>query len=115
MPARHTRPKRRHVPTTGLTPDQIVSAPVEYRSFEVRTVGPAVVLVAERDAPLRMDVLASTHAEQEALREFVHRDPRVAELLGTYFDHGEDDLFVREDAHAKRLKKGQPSSLRVIE
>jgi len=111
------RPRRHYPPTTSLTPDQVVNAPIEYRSFEVRTVGPAIVFVAERDAPLRMEVLSTTHAEQEALREFLHREPRVAELLDTYFHYGEGELFAREDAHADRLRAGRPlpSNYRVTD
>jgi hypothetical protein len=109
--------RRRPIPTIDLTASDVISARAEYvHELNLRTVGPAVVLVAERDAPLRMEVLADTHGEHQALVEFVRRDPRVAELLDTCFAYGEPDLFLREDAHATRLEKRQPlSTFRVVD
>jgi hypothetical protein len=57
---------------------------------------------------MRMDTLASTRGEFEALREWLARDERAAAILDVYFAEGEDDLFRREDAHAERLESGRP-------
>jgi hypothetical protein len=107
-----------------VTVDTILSTPCEYdHTLEIRSVGPAVVFVLERDAPLRMETLASTEAEFEALKETCRNDPRWNELLDVYFalkaeEEGAEHrgLWFREDDHAERLAAGRPvSSLRVAD
>jgi hypothetical protein len=92
------------IPTTDLTVADVLEAPAEYQSVEVRTIGPALVLVMERDAPLRLGTLASTEREFEALRESVANDPRFRALLDVYFAN--EDLTRREVAHDDRLAAG---------
>jgi hypothetical protein len=102
------RSKRRYVPTTNLTADQIVNAPVEYRSLEIRTVAPALVFVIEKDAPPRMEMIADTHGEALVVQELVRADPVAGEFVDIYFGEKAAGDFVREDAYAERLEAGHP-------
>jgi hypothetical protein len=101
-----------------VTVDEIMSTPAEYdHALEVRSVGPAIVLILERDAPLRMEALASTEAEEDALRETARNDARWWHILDAWFaaraDEG-DTWFRREIRHGERLSSGQRlSTLRV--
>ena len=45
--------------------------------LRVRSVGPAILLVIERDAPLRMEMLTNTCSEDTALREWLTSSPRA--------------------------------------
>jgi hypothetical protein len=52
-----------------LTVDDVLAEPCEYdHSIELRSIGPAIVLVLERDGPMRMETLISTEAEMDASR-----------------------------------------------
>jgi len=79
---------------------------------EIRSVAPALVLIAEIDAPLRLDVLADP-SEVEILREHLDRDDRLRLLMDVYRADRDDSVFGREDRHADRLDQGRTlSSLR---
>jgi hypothetical protein len=81
----------------------------------VRTVGPALVFVIEKDAPVRMELIADTHAEALAVGDLVRSDAVAAEFMDVY-RWGQLGDFTREDAHAARLEAGQTiESLRVPE
>lgn len=112
--SRNSRARLRNVPTTALSVEDILDAPAIYSSSEIRHVGPAIVLIAERDAPLRVEVLATSRGDGLALQEFIRSDRRVRELLDTYFAYAEDDplIFEREDRHVERLDAGRPLSTR---
>jgi hypothetical protein len=98
-----------------LTTADVLGTPAEYANeLHVRTIGPAIVLVLERDAPIRMEVIAGTHGEMLALQEWVHRDEQAAGMLDSYFAQSESELFSREDRHTERLAQGRSlSTLRV--
>src|SRR5581483_4240824 len=108
---------RRRIPTTDLHVSDVLAAPAVYaHSTEVRTIAPALVFVVERDAPLRMELLASTHGEATSVQELVRNDPVAAEFVDIYFGERADGGFLREDRHAERLDSGRPvSALRVID
>jgi hypothetical protein len=100
------------IPTVNLTVAQILDTPAEFDHLaEVRSIGPAFVLVLEREAPLRIEVLASTASEFDALREARDNDWRFAALLDLFFDlqreEARDDLDPRKREHAARLTAGQ--------
>jgi hypothetical protein len=110
--------KRASGSLTSLTPEDVLSTPAEFdHSTEIRSMAPAIVLVLEREAPIRLELLASTEAEHAALREECRSNPRWAEVLDGYFaakDDEDDFAFQREDRHAQRLDAGTPlSTLRV--
>jgi hypothetical protein len=94
-----------------LTVTEILKTKAGYDHVaDVRSIAPAVVLVLEKDAPLRMELLASTEAEHQALREECRSNPRWAEILDAWFvsKADEDDFdFRREDEHAERLRGGE--------
>ena len=48
--------------------------------LRVRSVGPAILLVIERDAPLRMEMLSNTFSEDNALREWLTSSPGLASV-----------------------------------
>jgi hypothetical protein len=102
-----------------VTVEDVLSAPAEFdHVLEVRSIGPAVVLVLEKDAPLRMDLLASTESERQALRDECRSNPMWGEILGTWFACKSDDDFDfhREDEHVNRLDNGRRlETLRVTE
>lgn len=108
----------------ALTVEDVVSASAEYdHVHEVRAVGPALVLVLEREAPMRLETLSSTESEFNALREECSSNRRWQALLDVYFavkadeeGIGHTDLWLREEDHASRLQAGQRlSTLRVTE
>lgn len=88
-----------------LTPEDVLDTPAAVRSMEVRTVAPAIVLVAEIGAPLRLEVIGGTHGEAAALRTMIETDERVSFLMDIY--RCERDDFGREEEHASRLSAGQ--------
>jgi hypothetical protein len=105
-----------------LTVKDVLETRAEYdHELPVRSIGPALVLVLEREAPLRMETLASTDNEFDVLREECYSNPRWKALLDLYFEIRTDeegvehsDLWRREDDHADRLEAGQKlSSVRV--
>jgi hypothetical protein len=103
-----------------VTVEDVLSAAAEFdHVVEVRSIGPAVVLVLEKDAPLRMNLLASTESERQALRDECRSNPMWGEILDTWFacKSDEDDFdFGREDEHADRLDNGRRlDTLRVTE
>ncbi|SRR6266496_1931553 len=99
-----------------LTVKEILTAPVEYdHELSVRSIGPALVLVLEKEAPFRLEVLASTEAEHDALREEIRSNEVWGELLDVYFETADERRF-REDEHAVRLDNGRRiSNLRVTD
>jgi hypothetical protein len=102
-----------------VTVENVLAASCEFdHELPVRSIGPALCLVLERDAPLRMETLASTEAEFRALEESCRNDLRWKALLDTYFalKDEEEGQLPREDAHAERLQAGQRlSSVRVTD
>lgn len=96
-----------------LTVDDVLSAPAEYdHSTEIRSVGPAVLLVLEREAPLRLETLASTEAEFAALREWISSNDRARLILGAFFEAKDDETGGslaprRDDEHAARLRRAR--------
>src|SRR6266508_1080864 len=98
----------------ALTVNRILDTQAQFdHSLEVRAVAPALVLILEREAPLRMEALSSTRSEFEALREEIATNPRWREILGSWYlaKDDEDDLGIcREDEHAERLDAGQKLS-----
>jgi hypothetical protein len=102
-----------------LTVQDVLAAPAEYdHSYEIRSIGPAVVLVLEREGPMRMEALYSTEGELLALEDEIRSNPRWSELLGVYFESKEDEdeelvrgseLWAREEAHTEGLSVGQRS------
>lgn len=98
---------------TALTVGDVLSAPAVYgHSVEIRAVGPAIVLTLEREAPLRIDTLASTESEFAALREWVASSERARHILGAFFDakDAEDGSrlgHTRADEHSERLNRAR--------
>ena len=82
--ARYPRP---YVPETHrmsevVTVADVLAAPAAFdHEHVVRSIGPAVVLVLEKEAPARMEMLASTASEFAALREWTASHPRVRDVL----------------------------------
>lgn len=95
--------------------NDVLSAKAEYdHVHEVRSIGPAIVLVLERDAPLRLALVYSTEGEFEALKDSARNEPRWVELLDLFFALRADeegiehaDLWAREAAHTDRLASGE--------
>jgi hypothetical protein len=103
---------KRHVEIEPLTPAEILEAPAGFASVhEVRSIGPAIVLVLEHEGPMRMEFSHSTEAEFHALRAGMSRTAR--HVLDEYFEakaeeEGTSDLLAweREEEHAARLAGG---------
>jgi hypothetical protein len=105
-------------PKVHLTPQDILDTPAEFANqLEVRSAAPALVLILEREAPLRLEVLSSTDAEFEALQEECRSNPRWRAILDGWYaaKDDEDDIGTRrESRHAERLDAGRPlANLRV--
>jgi len=100
--------------TKMLTVEDVLSTRAEFdHVVEVRSIAPALILVLERDAPMRMAMLSSTESEFLALQEEVASSAEWAGVLNAFFE-GCDEL--REHEHADRLSNGQRiSTLRVTE
>jgi hypothetical protein len=75
----------------------------------IRTVGPALILILEYEAPLRFESVASTDQEHERLRVWSLHDERTREIMRAYFDC--EDELERSDAHAARLADATPPLL----
>jgi hypothetical protein len=108
------------VKTAALTVTDILNSRAEFdHSLEVRSTAPALVLILERDAPLRMELLASTEAEHKALQEECGSNPRWHTILEAWYVAKDDEFDIgarREDDHAERLDAGQRlSTLRVTD
>ena len=105
-----------------LTVRRVLDAPAECdHEITVRAVGPAVVIVIERDAPLRWEMLSSTSGEHNALREWLVNSAKAAHVWAAFLEAKEHEegtsdpgRWRLEDAHAARLAAAQPiSSVRV--
>jgi hypothetical protein len=100
--------------STNLTVKKILDSEAEYdHALEIRSIGPAIVLVLERDGPLRMELSHSTRSEFRVLLDEVANNPRWAELLDLFDglrceDEGipTADLWQRQDDHVSRLHQG---------
>jgi hypothetical protein len=98
-----------------LTVKDVLRASAEYdHVLEVRAIGPAIVLVLERDAPLRMELMTSTESEYAALLEEVQANEKWGAILQLWDairaeEEGasEADFWRREDNHAARLRSGR--------
>jgi hypothetical protein len=100
---------------SSLTAEDVLRAPTEYDHVtEVRSVGPAILLVLERDGPLRMEIAASTEGAYLALLDEVAANPKWSELLAL-FDNlraDEEDTWVadlqrRDTRWRNRLERGR--------
>jgi hypothetical protein len=106
---------KKRPPKTNLTVEDILSAPAEYdHTLEVRSIAPAIVLVLEQEAPMRLEAVASTRAEFEALLAWCSNTPQVREILDLFYavkaeEEGTElsNCWRREDEHAERLESGQ--------
>jgi hypothetical protein len=59
--------------------DDVLETQAEFdHEMPVRTIAPAIVLVLEREAPMRMETLASTEGEMAALQEECSSNPPLA-------------------------------------
>jgi hypothetical protein len=94
-----------------LTPADVLAARAYCsHSHEVRAIGPAVVIVVELDAPLRLETLASTESEFGALREWCRSNPIANHVLTAFYearDAQNDGFSDREDVHTERLRRGE--------
>ena len=98
----------------GVTPAHVLEASAEYdpdHELTVRSIGPAVVIVVERDAPIRHEVLAATRGEMLALRDWLESNPTAAYTWASYLEAiwSDDSLeqpdLSRANEHAARLEK----------
>jgi hypothetical protein len=64
---------------------------------------------------MRLETLAGTRREFEALKDSVEHDPRFQDALAVYFQHETTSLERRAEAHSGRLSAGQEISTRVID
>jgi hypothetical protein len=93
---------------TTLTADDVLAARAAYDHVHtVRAIGPAIVLTLERDAPMRMDSVASTTAEFDALREWIARDRRIAGLLDVYFTCKADEEHTGNSDLARQHQRSR--------
>jgi hypothetical protein len=74
---------------------------------EIRTIGPALVIVLELEAPPRFFSLASTDQEFEHLLRWLSTDARAAEIADAYFEQERPDELMRTRLHAYRLGEGE--------
>ena len=102
-------PSKTDSPARELCVSDVLSAQAEIRSTEIRTVGPALIVIAEVDAPLRLDVIADGAAEMEVLKRFIDHDDRLRLLTDVYRCERDELDFVRESAHHDRLARGVTS------
>jgi hypothetical protein len=93
-----------------LTPADVLAAQAYCaHSHEVRSIGPAVVIVVELDAPIRLETLASSEAEFRALQEWCRSNPIANHVLTAFYearDVQNDGFSDRECAHEERLRQG---------
>lgn len=93
----------------GLTPADVIQAPAEFdHELVVRAVGPAIVVIIEREAPVRHEVLAATQGEAFALREWVESTREAGHVWAAVLDviFADDTLapdLSRVNAHSARL------------
>lgn len=99
-----------------LTAERLLATPAAFdHELRVRSIGPAIVIVLERDAPLRFEVLTSTEGENGALREYVEGSPRAAHVWAAFRSAKEHEEGVQDpgdwslaDEHEKRLAAASP-------
>jgi hypothetical protein len=103
-----------------LTVEEILASPCQFAHvYEVRSVGPAAVIVLEREAPARLEIVAATDAEYDAISEWLRANPEsrhVMHALGEAKESEEGSFctFKRADEHGDRLAAGHEiSGLRV--
>jgi hypothetical protein len=108
-------PKR--IPVTNLRVSDVLGTPAAVRETVVHTVGPAVVIVLEQEAPARTVSTAWSEPEFRALLAWVGSDPEANTILRAYVDSrasedgGEDHLRVeRERLHELRLSQATTSA-----
>lgn len=93
-----------------LTPADVLAARAFCgHSHEVRSIAPAVVIVVELDAPIRLETLASSEAEFRALQEWCRSNPIANHVLTSFYearDAQNDGFSDREGVHAERLRQG---------
>ncbi len=108
----------------GLTAAHVLEAPAQVdpdHEVLVRSVAPAALIILEKDAPPRIELLLATRGEFAALREFLFGEAEPAHIWGAYLDtvvHDESRELApdtrRKDEHAARLRQAEKSSgLRV--
>lgn len=94
-----------------LTVEEILHAPAEFdHEVVIRSIGPALVFVLEAEAPERMEVLASTDSEIQALNCHLRDNARHTAMIDAYYEGRDEDdsSFASEDAHVERLRQGTP-------
>jgi hypothetical protein len=78
----------------------------------VRSIGPALVLIFEVDAPLRYEALFSSHGEMEVLLAERHTNPKWRSILEAFFGFYDaekgDDGLSRAERHSDRLAFATP-------
>jgi hypothetical protein len=100
---------------SALTVDDVLDARCVYtHTHEVRSIAPAIVLVIEHGAPMRLEIMYSTESELNALTAGI--SPAARKVMESYFEAKEEeegiehtDLWLREEAHAERLAAGVPT------
>ncbi len=73
----------------------------------IRTIGPALVIVLELEAPPRFFSLASTDSEFEHLLRWLEIDERASVIAESYFEQERPDELPRTRLHAYRLGEGE--------
>jgi hypothetical protein len=93
-----------------LTPADVLAARAYCaHCHEVRSIGPAAVIVVELDGPLRLETLASTDGEFRALQEWCRSNPIANHVLTAFYearDAQNNGFSDRECAHEERLRQG---------
>lgn len=113
MPKRRVKIETQDV--TDFTVSDVLSARAEFdHECIVRSIGPAIVLVLERDAPMRMEAVASTEQEVNVLLDEVANNERWRELIDVFDELADVGPWV--DEYAERLRRGKRiSSFRVTD
>jgi hypothetical protein len=91
---------------TDFTVEDVLSARAEFdHEHTVRSIGPALILILERDGPMRLEAAASTRQEIDALLDEVANNARWEELLDIFDQVADVGPYVEE--WAERLKSGK--------
>lgn len=88
-----------------MTADDVLAARADTREMRIRTIGPALVIVIEQEAPTRLQLLASSESEMQALGAWMRLDEHASGLLDAYADRDPTNPIIasRLDAHVTRL------------
>jgi hypothetical protein len=111
-----TRKKRRPSKAAKLTVSKILRQSAAYaHSLEVRAQAPALVLILEVDAPLRLEPLFETEREEKRLLDELAANDVWHRILAAFemaraLEEGSfesADVWRRSEDHARRLAEGQ--------